>query len=200
MQLAPGQSSITDRDDWRDFCRRAADDLSLIRDGEPVLDDVIGGVSFAEARYEAIADRFEVLFGPMDGWTVLEVGGGYGGQARVLFERWAIYQYVIADLVVAQQLQSVYLAERGRRLGALMVGSPDFAFSNYALSEIEAKQQTRLARIMATAPRGYITWNGWTVDDGLQKDELQALIPGSVWIPEEPASRPENACLVWGSK
>lgn len=199
LEVIPaGRTSITDRDDWRRFCRRATADLTLIRDGEPVLERTIEGVSYAEARYERIASRLQRLFGSWAGWHIVEVGGGYGGQARVLLDRHPC-TYWIHDLPEPAELQHAYLAAHGHHLADL--GAGDLFLSNYAISEGSRDMQEAFLRVAAECPRGYITWNGWT-HDAYTRREFAAQIPGSKWIRElsHPHANPRNGCLVWGTR
>ncbi len=193
--LEPGQTAVTDQQEWRQFCLDAVKDLSLVRDGT-VLDEVLGGVTFATERYKLIADRLEYLFGPWKGWKIVEVGAGYGGQARELMTRHSC-SYSTVDLPEAMELQYAYLASHG--LWLTRISRADLFISNYALSECRRETAARYLKIAERSPRGYITWNGWSVRDTPSKLEFRAAIPGSRWLPEDPPADERNECLVWGT-
>jgi hypothetical protein len=195
--LEPGQTSVTDQPPWRDFCAAAAKDLSLLYLGGHVVETVLRGYQFAEESYVAIADRLEELFGPWEGWHVVEVGGGYGGQARVLMQRHPC-SYWIVDLPEPSALQAAYLASHEFALTERTRG--DLFISNYALSECARDVQLGYLEVAASFPRGYIAWNGWSLENNLSKDEFAAIVPGSTWIADWSVQQSPTACLVWGER
>ncbi len=193
-----GRTSITDKDDWRTFCQNAAADLTMIRDGDGILERTIEGISYATRRYERIADRLEGMFGSWEGWRILEVGGGYGGQAKIMLDRHPC-DYSIIDLPEPASLQHAYLESVGYTLADVHLPG-DLFISNYALSECRLAEQRKYARLAVRCARGYITWNGWSHSTSFSRSQLAALIPGSRWEAElpHPNAHPLNGCLVWG--
>ncbi len=193
--IPAGRSSITDTDEWRDFCLRAAQDLSLLTVGETVFRQVIGKIAFAEERYLKVARELETLFGVFDGWQILEVGGGYGGQARVMLERHPRCTYRIVDLPEARRLQDAYLAEHGLALSSARFDRALFV-SNYALTEMTPEWQLHYLAMARLCERGYVLWNGHTLD-AFTRDEFAERAPPGRWVEQE-FLHPENACYVWG--
>jgi hypothetical protein len=206
LDLIPDdRTSITDTDRWREFCARAAEDLSLLDVNEGVFFEVICRRDHAEARYQLITERIDDLFGSWEDWRILEVGGGYGRQALSMLQRYPC-SYSILDLPEPLALQRAFLATYGYAL-VEDAGPADLFISNYALSECSHDIQRRYLWRAAQCARGYITWNGWT-HDTLSREEFQEAIPGSVWIEELYVPSPDprehdwawhkkNGCLIW---
>lgn len=193
-------TSLTDTAEWRGFCAAAANDLTLLdRDPDGILSFVVGGKEMREARYDQIADELERRFHSLHGFTVLEVGGGYGGQAAVLQKRWRLGRYAIGDLPDVQLLQHAYLTANGCFMDFLLSAPPDLAISCYAVSECHRDEQIRHIRNLRTAKRGYIRWNGWIDPDGIGLGEFIDLLDlptVEVW-PEPGDDR--NRVLLWST-
>lgn len=172
-------TSVTDRADWLGFCDQAAQDLSLLDAWGPVAVDILAPKSVALKRYRAIAEELVEAFGPLDGMSVLEVGGGYGGQAELLMTEYGIAGYQIMDLPAPRKLQDAYLASKGLSLTGPDIA--DLAISNYAMSETRKHVQLEYAELMGRCKRGYIRWNGWITrdffNDWLTADELLEQLP-----------------------
>lgn len=172
-------TSVTDRPDWLAFCDQAAQDLSLLAEWGPVLTDVLAPKAVALKRYRDIAEELVEAFGPLDGMSVLEIGGGYGGQAELLLAEHGVAGYQIVDLPAPRRLQNAYLASKGFALTGPYIA--DLAISNYAMSETRKHVQLEHAKSMRCCKRGYIRWNGWITcdffEDWLTMDELLAELP-----------------------
>jgi hypothetical protein len=124
-------------------------------------------------RYIKVVSDIVTAFSlPSDGIDVVEVGGGYGGQAKTLSCAVDVKSYTIID-----QAEPVALAERylsNFDLGSRMVYevadnySPrksDLFISNYAISELSfAEQEKYYEAIVANSGLAYITYNAVTGD------------------------------------
>jgi hypothetical protein len=244
-------SSVTDRDEFLDFCDRAATDDAtfatfrrdptivgifehvsvehgaayldvikrdqphLIKDGfdrfrtndefgAPVTASYpgIGEVSPVTLRYLKVVSDLETYFG-------VEIGVGYGGQARLLLERWDIRSYSLIDLGPVLRLAKRFLRDAGpypaaRFLEPDLVTARDFdlCISNYAFSELSREAQERYRRaIVARSAAGYMTCNFISDVHGVRswsKAQLQRMRPDAHWVPEEPLTFEGNAVLLWG--
>lgn len=196
-EIPSGRTSVTDCDGWREFCHYASRYLDVLRDGCPTLEYIVDGYSYAEKRYKDIAVDIEQIFGPWHQWDIVEVGGGYGGQARVMKDKYPC-SYSILDLPEPLELQRAFLLAHGQGLAESLPRTPDLFISNYALSEGTREMQDEYIPIAASSRRGYVIWNGWT-HDTYTKEEFSSFIPGSFWIEEipHPHAHPENKCLLW---
>ncbi len=207
-------SSISDYDQYRILCRKAADDplfFEIIRRhpdymaiveslnmeagveyaefalrndprifdkaGELRRNDDYGGVltyhyepigrfSPVTLRYIKVATDIQRLFGSLDGLRIAEIGGGYGGQCRILNALNAVKSYTIFDLAEPLALTRTYLSKFGLdtvRLTELTAASGDdydLIISNYALSEIRKDvQDAYMEKVILRSRHGYLTYN-----------------------------------------
>jgi hypothetical protein len=117
-------------------------------------------------RYAKVLGDLVRLFGSLDGMDIVEIGGGYGGQCKIVSDVFAFRSYTIIDLAPVGKLQQRYLST----LGVLgwTCGTPerlagrayDLVISNYALSELCAEgRRFYTDSLLCRCPRGYITWN-----------------------------------------
>lgn len=164
--------------------------------GDPVLHRFgdLGLFSPTTLRYIKILSDLEVLFGDLVGSHVVEIGGGYGGQCRLVRTRFSVASYAIFDLPEAGLLASKYLDALGTD-GVLINPTSrddrrvDLVLSNYALSEIRRSMQEQyLASVVLRAARGYMIWNEAAVrrsarirlpvtDRPYAAEEIAAMIP-----------------------
>ena len=160
-------------------------------------------------RYAWQLTRMLDLFGPLKGMRVLEIGGGFGGMAWLLSTYCEPASYTIVDLPEVTRLQRRWLSQKreiGERLGVSWIPSDsprergpevDLLISTWAFSELVPDWQRHYAKLyLAHAKRGYMECN--FVQHCLGPDAVQALVPGSVWIPDDPPTHPLNRTLVWG--
>lgn len=182
-----------------------------------------GSVAPQTLRYVKIADDLERLFGRLDDRSIVEIGGGFGGQCAIIARRARVGSYTIVDLpeplmLAARYLRALGLADRVRfaTLDELPpIGECDLAISCYALSEIARPVQLDYwQRVLRGAARGYILWNskffrlsqGWQVEqfggEMIYAEEMLSLIPGSRLAERELLSAEdlefENQLMVWG--
>jgi hypothetical protein len=171
----------------------------------------IGAASPTTLRYLKVCSDLKNLFGNLDGFTVAEAGGGYGGQCLLIDKLWATAEYRIYDLdpvlmLICRYLEHFVLRTRYIPMTlnrSLAVGEPlDLVISNYAFSELPRQLQDRyLERIILKARRGYLTMNSGkdrSVRGEITAGELLDLIRGSVLLPEEPLTGRDNYILAWG--
>jgi hypothetical protein len=128
------------------------------------------------------------LFGAVGMKRVVEIGGGYGGQAAV-FSMAGVGSYTIVDLPEPSELQRHFL--RALDLDAATVCEPpdcdwDLCLSSCAFSELdEAKRTHYVERVLSRSRAGWLTWNwppepvdGWIVDPRDARDWLASVMPG----------------------
>lgn len=112
---------------------------------------------------------------------VVEIGGGYGGFARLVTSLYSPKSYTIIDIVEASTLARRYNAQ----LGSIIVSQDcetynvenvDVVISNYAVSELSADEQQRyFDNVIRKSSSGYITWNA----QPRYSNEQESL---SVWL------------------
>lgn len=172
-----------------------------------------GKVSPTTLRYVNVALQVKKLFG-VDPHTFVEIGAGYGGQARIFNEFFEIESYTIFDLPEVNNLIEKYLSHfrlfvkvRFAKLERLQNEKWDVAISNYAFSELPRNLQLEYVhKVFLNSKRGFVIMNsGKTNFTGrslgkLTASELTDLIPGSELMEENPITGPDNYLLVWGAE
>lgn len=150
-------------------------------------------------RYVNVLADLIGRFSSLDGLDILEIGGGYGGQCKVIADACRFHSYTLVDLPEALELQVRYLTELNvprfqcRRPDELAERDYDLAISNFALSELEsAAQDYYFDRVLRRSQRGYLTWNGSTLPD------LERLPHAATVQPERPQTGTDNRVIVWG--
>ena len=107
-------------------------------------------------------------FGSLDGFNIIEIGGGYGGQCKIICDIFSIKRYTIIDLPEASNLQNKYLKYFGLEnkintysyLNGHTEKKYDLVISNYALSEVSKSLQIEYwKKILVNSNRGYLTCN-----------------------------------------
>ena len=111
-------------------------------------------------------------------WRIIEIGGGYGGLAKIMSEAFHIESYVMYDIDAARALAAAYVGKAGVRANVTF-GRPgstdalggddsssffdntfDLAISNFALSELSDETQRWYAKnVLSRADRVYLTLN-----------------------------------------
>ena len=136
--------------------------------GSPIQYDFpeLGRLSSATVRHMKFLADLEALFGSLDGMNIVEIGGGWGGQCRLVKSRFKPASYTIFDLPEMAMLARRYLSALGvddvvfrQPHEEAPAGSPDLVVSNYAISEMPQVEQDRYMARIAHATRGYVVYN-----------------------------------------
>lgn len=157
--------------------------------GNPIVYqyDLMGRFSPSTLQYIGVLSNLIKHFGSLDGLRILEIGGGYGGQARTIMDVYKPSAYHIIDLPEVCGLQMRYLKEfecvdcftqpTGQQY--------DLVISNYALSEIV--QNEEYVEMCRNIPHGYITCN----------TDLVQFPFDTKRSPDIEGEKKENYILVW---
>jgi hypothetical protein len=138
------------------------------RIGAPIVErfEELGEFNPYTLRYIKILWDLERLFDSLDGFRILEIGGGYGGQCATIARRFDIAAYDILDLPETGALASRYLATAGiartRCVSdvAALQSSYDLLISNYAFSELSEPLRTAYREaLVPRCARGFMMWN-----------------------------------------
>lgn len=175
--------------------------------GAPLVHDFgppLGRWSPTTLRYAKVAGDLISMFGPLDGFDIVEIGAGYGGQCFLLSQLLRWRSYTIFDLAPVQKLQRRYLETLGvgdvayASLDSVKPGARyDLAISNYAFSECARRvQDAYLAKVLGHATRGYMTCNN-LADACYSGPELREKIPYAIGLAELPLTSPGNYLLAW---
>ena len=141
-------------------------------------------------------------FGSLDNFNIVEIGGGYGGQCKIIYDVFSPQSYTIIDLPEPSVLQAKFL----KRVGAPAIQRyyhtnypPDIKYdliiSNYALTEVlEPAQSQYVEKVLLKSSRGYVIKNGAMASLPL----LQEAFPG-FRIGEDTKSQAKNNQIIrWG--
>lgn len=111
---------------------------------------------------------------------IVEIGGGYGGQCKILYDLFKvnnirIKSYTIIDLDGVSKLQNKYLTKLGltniitlsnTECIEKLYNNYDLCISNYALGEFEKNiQNFYINNVLLRCQRHFITWNTYPVHD-----------------------------------
>lgn len=161
-------------------------------------------------RYIKVLSDLINIFGDLNGFRIAEIGGGYGGQCKVISDYFDIKDYHIMDIPEANALTKRYLNTLGVKnfrnssANELKVEEYDLIISNYAYTELDRElMDVYKEKVINGSANGYITCNfiihfaAGGQFDTYSKDELLALKPNTEVLNEEPLTAPTNFILVW---
>lgn len=160
------------------------------RYGSPDITNIYGiHCSTSTMQYIGVLSNLIKMFGDLTGKRIVEIGGGYGGQAMVILSQFKA-DYTIIDLEDVNLLQERYL--RGKGVEIYNTNYPvrdyDLVISNYALTEVmEPLQSKYVKEVCCRSKNGYITCN-WPLTADLPKHKV---------IPDVHGERMENFIIVW---
>lgn len=161
-------------------------------------------------RYIKVLSDLIKLFGSLDGFKIAEIGGGYGGQCKIINDYFKIKDYHIVDIPEANALTEKYLKKldvknvRFSTSDKLNIEEYDLVISNYAYTELSRELQDNYKKhIIDGSKRGYITCN-FIIDfvvggnfSTYSKEELIKLTDNIKIMNEEPLTAPTNYIEHW---
>ena len=110
-------------------------------------------------QYIGVLSNLISRFGSLNKFHIVEIGGGYGGQALIIKTVFPRCHYTIIDLPNAERLQRSYLSAHNKGSQSPM-DLWDLCISNYALSEIKDPLQTEyVEKYCKKSSHGYVTAN-----------------------------------------
>lgn len=171
----------------------------------------LGKFSPSTLRAIKVAHDVKQHFGPLDGYRVIEIGGGHGTQCKILKDLYPDIQYTIVDLPEALELAKKVLNALG--LSDIRFVTPDalpnetfdLVLSNYTFTESGALLQKRyFNQIMRHAKKGYLTCNFFPKHFRVQPWKKEQLLKKFTNLPVElellsefPQTNPDHFLLVW---
>ena len=177
--------------------------------GNPVIyyyDIMQNYLSPTTCRYIKVLSDLIKLFGSLDNIDIVEIGGGYGGQCKIIHDVFKPKTYTIIDLDYAMKLAKRFLDYFNikpifRTVTDINVKSYDLCISNYAFSELDRSYQDFYAeKIIKLSKKGYMTCNLMGLRDregAFTTDELKSLKENSEILPEVPKSFNNNLIFIW---
>lgn len=145
-----------------------------------------GGKSFSTStlQYIGVLSNLKKQFGSLDGLRICEIGGGYGGQCRTIYDMFTPECYHIIDLPEVCELQRKYC--KAECFTAPTGQEYDLVISNYALSEI-TDNSVYIDWVIKKSTHGYITCN----------TDLVKLDFEHSRVPDVKGERVTNYILIW---
>ena len=153
--------------------------------GHPVMHNYNGKqFSTSTLQYIGVLANLIENFGTLDDIRICEIGGGYGGQCRTIYDMFAPACYHIIDLPEVCELQRKYC--RAECFTEPTGDEYDLVISNYALSEI-LDNSLYIEQVVNRSTHGYITCN---------TDRVKLDFPHSRH-PDIKGERETNFILIW---
>lgn len=131
--------------------------------------------------------------------SIVEIGGGYGGQAKILSDLVQLFEininyYVIIDIPEVSQLQKKYLTQLGysdikfESCFDFRIDDYDLLISNYGLSEFEVDiREDYIEKVVKRCKHYFLTWNS---------DQKDSYFNDAIIIPEIPLTGRFNKVLL----
>ena len=179
-----------------------------------------GSVSGSSLRYCKVYLEIKSLFDMQGINNIVEIGGGYGGQALIFdtlhkpLIKYRVFDLPVVTKLIERYINSYYLNSSfsASDINSLSkVEDFDLVISNYAFSELPRKlQEIYMNKIILNSRCGYLTMNTGLVkksekitssDKQLRRytsEELIEIIPGAKLINEIPLTSRNNYIIIWG--
>jgi putative sugar O-methyltransferase len=134
-------------------------------------------------QYIGVVSNLVDLMDSLDDKLIIEIGGGYGGQCKIIQSIFDVQGYLLMDLQEPSDLQYKYLKKSGIEnfMAGTIVTVPnkdeyDLVISNYALTELsEEYQLTYVKTVCLQSKHGYITCNGPLNGEKLIKEKFESF-------------------------
>jgi len=168
----------------------------------------IGGYSVSPTtlRYVKVLADLRSLFGSLDELDIIEIGGGYGGQCKIIYDLYKPKSYTIVDLPEVLALSKKYLSKHNIDVITRVPHDTcdkhyDLFISNYAFTEIDREYQQFYAdHIIKYCDKGYMTCNYVGLrnrEESFVEEEIFGLKPNFLVLPEIPLTAPNNLIYTW---
>lgn len=171
----------------------------------------VGVVAPTTLRYIKIAGEIQKLFGTLENATIVEIGGGFGGQCKILSDICKFKKYIIVDLPGPLALTKRFLQEQNVNNVEFytpdqvsQINNVDLVISNYAYSECTLEIQKMYAEsVLRKAKNGYCICNVSPNRQeifGNKQDLLRILFNNNIrWteLSEKPLTSPNNYLIIW---
>jgi hypothetical protein len=151
-----------------------------------------GTISPTTLRYiKVVSDLSKIL---KDKIKIIEIGGGYGGQCKIIHDYCKPSKYTMIDLAEPAKLQEKYLKNFGIKVNSNIAVKYDLCISNFAFSECYRDiQEKYIENILLKSKKGYITGAFNNMDNYTEK-ELLEIIPNSK---SQPGIIPGVTIITW---
>jgi hypothetical protein len=155
-------------------------------------------MSSATMRYIRILIELKNTFGSLDDIDIIEIGSGYGGQCKIIYDLFTPKSYTLVDLPEALEVARKYLHYFRipviyRAINDLNYSSYNLCISNFAYSEIEREEQQFYEKdIIRFSHAGYMICNGHVT-----KEFMMSLKKNGSISSEIPETCVDNFVYTW---
>lgn len=137
-----------------------------------------------------------------NGYSVVEIGGGYGGQCLIIQSVIDVREYLIYDInepleLIGRYLDNFNVPAYIEDTDCIDDDVYNLVISNYAFSEIDTMGQDEyITKVLNNATHGYLTCN--FISDSYNIDQLRERIDHDfIVIGEDPLTHPLNKIIIW---
>ncbi len=175
--------------------------------GNPLMYNygTFGDMSPTTLRYVKVIGDIINNFGSLDGLDIVEIGCGYGGQSKIIFDTYNIKSYTFIDLPVVLELTKKYLERLNLDMSKMifkdinsLTGEEkyDLFISNYAYTECsDVIREKYFNFVLKNSKMGYLTSN--MLSPELMDTEIIGRIPNCEKIKERPHTGDGNFIIIW---
>jgi hypothetical protein len=172
--------------------------------GNPVLyhyDAINTKVSVSTLFYIKVLSDLIKYFGSLDGMNIVDIGSGYGGQCKIVYDYCRPQSYTLIDLPEVKALSEKYINRFHINTGVNTSSKYDLCISNYAFTEFNRNiQEEYNEKFIQKSIHGYMTCNFTELrkgDGSFSKDEVLSLHSACKEIPEVPLTAHDNYICMW---
>lgn len=129
--------------------------------------DHIGKISPGTIYFANILKELRKYFGSLSNHRIVEIGGGYGGQAKIILDS-GVISYTLIDIDPTLQLCKKYLSNFSYnnvefvKADSIKINSYDTVISNWCLSEFDKEGMSfYIESIIKHCSQGYFLMNTW---------------------------------------
>ena len=160
-------------------------------------------------RYIKVLSDLIGRFKDLNNIDIVEIGGGYGGQCKIINDIFNFNSYTIFDLPEVLTLTEKYLNKFSVNNVNLLTlenidkdKKYDLFLSNYAFTELTLNIQSKYLSLLLNSKSGYITYNNINPESfgSYKLNDLLRILPNSECSPEKPSTHPQNSIITWMNK
>jgi putative sugar O-methyltransferase len=164
-------------------------------------------ISPSTIRYIKILSDLINTFGSLENFNIVEIGVGYGGQAKIIMDYFNVKEYNFIDLPEVNSLTEKYLSKFNYKncnflnFDNLPEKKYDLVISNYAFTECNKNiQDLYIEKVINKSSNGYIIGNQISHIfgvDSYNKNDLMTKIPNLEFHNEIPKTSQLNYLIIF---